>query len=43
MNLIALFLRDVYELYNIINIKMKSYKRYIIFERWENNLIYFDI
>ena len=33
MNLIISFLNNFYEFYNIINIKIESYKRYIEFER----------
>ena len=33
MNLIILFLNDIYEFYNIINMKIKLYKRYIEFKR----------
>ena len=29
MNLIVLFLNNIYEFYNIINIKIKLYKHYI--------------
>ena len=32
INFIILFFNDIYEFYNIVNIKIKSYKRYIKFE-----------
>ena len=32
INLFISFLNDICEFYNIINIKMKSYKRYIEFK-----------
>ena len=33
INFIILLFKDIYELYNIINIKIKSYKRYIVSRR----------
>ena len=33
INLIILFLNDICEFYNIINIKIELYKRYIKFKR----------
>ena len=32
INLFVLFLNNIYEFYNIINIKIKSYKYYIEFK-----------
>ena len=33
MNLIISFLNDIYEFYNIVNMKIESYKRHIEFKR----------